>query len=157
MKARWVVLVAAAAAIAGYAAYFFCAMSSTQAMLDQKAGEMEWLRAEYHLTDAQFDHIQALHREYAPKCDQMCQKIAQAQGRLEHLIEANKTYTPEVDEAMKECALVQGECRRALLAHVYAVSGEMAPGDGARYLQMMSGRILEPAVSHETVISSAAK
>ena len=126
-------------------------------MLTQSGGEMEWLRHEYHMSDAQFLRIRDMHREYAPKCDLMCEKIAKANARLDQLIKTNKTITPEMDAAINECVTVQAECRRALLRHVYEVSAEMAPADGARYLQMMTARIVEPGLSHESVISESAK
>jgi 3-methyladenine DNA glycosylase Tag len=58
---------------------------------------------------------------------------------------------------MDDCVAVQAECRRALLAHVYAVSAEMPPDDGARYLKMMTARIVEPGLSHQVVISQSSK
>jgi uncharacterized membrane protein len=157
MKALLVITVALVLAFGGYFTYYRCATAPTQAMLSGPDGEMEWLRNEYHLSDAQFWRIREMHREYAPKCDLMCQKIAKANERLEQLIKANKTFTPEVDAAMNDCVTVQAECRRALLAHVYAVSAEMSPEDGARYLQMMTARLVEPGLSHESVISQSAK
>lgn len=156
-KGLLIVALAIAVAVGGYSLYYRCATASTHAMLARPDGEMEWLRHEYHLGDTQFSRIQQLHREYAPKCDLMCEKIAKANARLDQLIKANKTFTPEVDAAMKECVTVQAECRRALLEHVYVVSAEMSPEDGARYVQMMTARIVEPGLSHQAVISQSAK
>ncbi len=87
----------------------------------------------------------------------MCEKIAKANDRLDHLIKASKTFAPEVDAAMNQCVTVQAECRRALLRHVYEVSAEMSAEDGARYLKMMTARIVEPGLSHESVISELSK
>ena len=44
-----------------------------------------------------------------------------------------------------------------LLAHVYAVGPEMCPADGARYLEIMKSRIVEPGMGHTAVISESAK
>ena len=156
-KSLLILLLAAATAFAGYSIYYHCATAPVRTMAAQTDGGMEWLRREYHLSDAQFSRIQQMHREYAPKCDLMCDKIAKANARLDQLILANKTYTPEVEAAMKQCLTVQGECRQALLAHVYAVGAEMSPEDGARYLEMMKSRIVEPGVAHTAVISQSAK
>ena len=144
-------------AFAGYWIYYQCTTAPARSMLTQSGGEMEWLRHEYHLSDAQFSRIRELHREYAPKCDLMCEKIARANDRLDQLIKANKTFTAEVDAAMNECVTVQAECRRALLRHIYEGGAEMSPKDGARYLQMMTARIVEPGLSHESVISESSK
>jgi Heavy-metal resistance len=144
-------------ALAGYWTYYRCATMPTQSMLSRSGGEMEWLRHEYHLGDAQFIRIQKLHREYAPACDRMCARIGEANEKLNRLIKANRSFTPEIEAAVDECVEVQAECRRALLRHVYAVGAEMAPEDGTRYVQMMTARIVEPRLTYETVISEPAK
>lgn len=158
MKKAFIVLfVAASAAFAGYSISYHCATAPAAAMLTKPGGEMEWLKCEYHLTDAQFARIQQLHQDYAPTCDLMCEKITKANNRLDELVSTNRTVTPEVAAAMKECLAAQADCRQAMLGHVYAVSAEMAPQDGARYLQMMKARIVEPALPHSAVISESSK
>ena len=157
MKGLLVILLAVGLALGGYFFYYRCATAPTQLMLSKPNGEMEWLREEYHLSDAQFTRIIELHRQYAPKCDLMCQKIARANEHLHAVIDANKTFTSEAGAAMDDCVAVQAECRKALLAHIYAVSQEMAPEDGARYLKMMTTRIVEPGLGHQVVISQSSK
>jgi hypothetical protein len=68
-----------------------------------------------------------------------------------------RCFPPEIDAAMNECLTVQADCRRALLRHIYAVGAEMSPEDGPRYVKMMTARIVEPGLSHETVISQSPK
>lgn len=155
MKLLAVIVIATLSGVGGYVGYFRCATAPTEAMLAKSNGEMEWLQREYHLSEAQFDRIQQLHREYAPKCDLMCARISKANAKFEELIARNKTYTPEVDAALKECLTVQGDCRQALLAHVYAVSAEMSPEDGARYLAMMKSRMVEPGLDQTVTISKS--
>jgi hypothetical protein len=157
MKVALVIAIALAVSLGGYVAYYRCATAPTREMLSRADGEMEWLRDEYHLSDAQFGRIRQMHADYAPKCDVMCEKIANANARLNQLIKANKTFTPELDAAMTECVAVQSECRRALLRHIYEVSAQMSPEDGARYVQMMTARIVEPGLAHTTVISQPVK
>ena len=156
-KYLFILLVALGGAFAANRVYYGCATRAERAMFKQAGGEMEWLRREYHLTDAQFSRIQEMHREYRPKCDQLCGRIAEANARLDQLIATNKAVTPEVAAALKDAATVQEECHQAMLGHVYAVSAEMSPEDGVRYLQMMKGRIIQPALNRETAISEAAK
>ena len=62
-----------------------------------------------------------------------------------------------MEAALKECAALQGECRQAMLKHVYAVSAEMSPEDGEHYLKMMTARIIEPALPHESVVTQEPK
>lgn len=154
-KGLFILILAIVSAIGGYAIYYRAATTPAATMLSKPAGEMEWLKREYHLSDSQFQRIQGLHREYAPKCDRMCENISKANERLDQLIKTNRTFTPEMDAALSECVAVQSECRRALLRHVFAVSAEMSAEDGARYVKMMKARIVEPALGHQTVISES--
>ena len=156
-RALLIIILAVAVAVGGYWIYFRCATMPTQTMLVQPGGEMEWLRREYHLTDAQFARVMQVHGDYSPHCEAMCAKIAKANAHLNELIESNSKLTPEVQAAFEQCAAVQSDCRRALLAHIYAVSAEMSPADGARYLDMMKSRVIEPAVDHESIISMSAR
>jgi hypothetical protein len=146
-----VILTAAGIAVAGYFIYYWCAVAPMQAMLKQPDAEMEWLSDEFHLTADQFTKIKALHRVYAPKCDLMCQKIAAANVKLDRVVSANRSVTPEVSAALKEVTNVQEECRQAMLAHVYDVSAQMSPEEGARYLQMMKARLIAPWMDSNTV------
>jgi hypothetical protein len=156
-KALLLICLAVAIAVGGYRAYFYCATMPTRCLLAQPGGELEWLRCEYHLTDAQFARVKQVHGEYAERCDVMCARIAKANAHLNELIEANSKLTPEVQAAFDECMAVQGDCRRALLAHIYAVSAEMSAEDGARYVEMMKSRVIEPGTDDRVAISGAAK
>ncbi len=156
-KGLLILLLVAGTGISTYCIYYHYATAPVMTMVTQLGGEMEWLRREYHLSDSQYVRIQAIHRDYALKCDLMCGKIGIANAHLDQLLLANKTYTPEVAAGMKECMSVQGECRQALLTHIYAVSAEMSPAAGARYITMMKARIIEPAVGREVVTSESSK
>jgi hypothetical protein len=156
-KALVVIFLAALVALAGYAISYRCATASAESMLTKPGGEMEWLKCEYHLSAAQFARIEQLHQQYAPTCNLMCEKITKANDRLDQVVSTNRTVTPEVTVAMKECLAAQAECREAMLGHVYAVSAEMSAEDGARYLQMMKARIVEPGLPHSAVISESLK
>jgi len=129
-------------AAGGYCAYYHFATSEMSSMLGKSQGEMEWLRQEFQLTDAQFEKIDALHAAYRPQCDRMCEKVAESRIRLDHLIDANRSVTPEVESAFKEYALLEEQCRQAMLGHIYDVSAAMSPESGARYVQLMKDHIL---------------
>jgi hypothetical protein len=139
-------------AVAVPALYYRSATAPTQKMLEQGGGELEWLRQEFHLTDAQFAAVRKLHEEYAPKCEQMCGRIADANARADRLIGAQRSVTPEVEAALQECATVHADCRRAMLGHIYAVANLMPADQGARYVEMMKARILEPGLAARTLV-----
>lgn len=153
MKGLLIVAIAVAVSVAGSVTYFRTATAPTSAMLDQPAGELEWLRREYRLGDEQFARVRAKHVEYAPKCERMCATIADVNRQLATLIQNNKAVTPEVEAALHRSAQVQEECRRAMLGHVYAVSAEMSPEQGARYLSMMKSRLVHPGHTHRELFS----
>ncbi|HEV2097063.1 MAG TPA: periplasmic heavy metal sensor [Chthoniobacterales bacterium] len=152
-----VLLLAIVASLTAYCVYYECATRSAQAMLTQPDGRMEWLRREFRLTDSQFTKVKHLHEAYRPGCDQMCLRIAAANSEADALISTNHGVTPEVDAALKKCAALQNECRQALLAHVYAVSAAMSPTEGQRYVRMMTARIVQPGLSHASVVSQEAQ
>ncbi|MEI8343059.1 MAG: hypothetical protein WCH43_16165 [Verrucomicrobiota bacterium] len=129
-------------ALGGSIAYYHFATAGMASMLCKTDGEMDWLRQEFKLTDAQFEKISALHAAYRPKCDRMCEKVAAARARLDHLIDTNRSVTPEVESAFKEFASVEEECRQAMLGHIYEVSELMPPENSARYVHLMKEHLL---------------
>ena len=157
MKGLLILAIAVVVSIGGSIVYFRTATAPTSAMLSQPAGELEWLRREFRLSDEQFSRIRAKHQEYAPKCERMCAEIAAANQRLDTLIQGSKAVTPEVASALHHSAQVQEECRLAMLGHVYAVCGEMSPDQGARYLAMMKTRLIRPGHTHHELFSEAGK
>src|SRR5579862_5246336 len=102
MKGILVLLIAGAVAAGSYCAYFECATRSGQAMLAKPEGGMEWLRHEFHLSEAQFERIKALHEAFKPRCGVMCAHIAAANEKLARALAANQGVTPEVETALKE-------------------------------------------------------
>ena len=141
---------------AGLGAFWLCTFFGTADLrsvsADRDAG-LVWLRREFHLTDEQFQRIQALHTAYAGKCDLMCQRIMKANAALAAAISRNRRVTPEIQQAMGEVAEVQQECRQSMLAHVYEVSEQMNPSSAEQYLQMMKQRIIQPGLPGKTAVS----
>lgn len=140
-------------ALAGYGIAYEWATRSSKAMLAHPDCGMIWLRSEYHLSEAQYARIAKMHEDYRPTCERMCARIAAAQEKVDALISVHNAVTPETEAAMREWALLQNECRVAMLAHVYAVSAEMPPQDGKRYLEMATARIVEPGMSHASLLA----
>lgn len=143
-----ILLAGAVLAVAAYWVSYELTTRPTKAMLACHDSGMEWLRGEYHLTDAQFSRIQKLHEEYRPGCDARCRGIAEANTKLRALIDSNHSVTPEMAATLNEWTSLEGECRKALLGHVYAVSAEMNPEDGRRYLKMAVASILGAGQEH---------
>jgi len=135
------------AAMAACATYYAAATRETSALLSQPGGEMEWLRHEFRLSDAQFGHIKAAHEAYQPTCEELCGRIARAHVKLRELMAAGDAatgVTPQMRAALAECAAVEMDCRAAMLEHIQTVSGFMDPASAARFRRMMEERMMEP-------------
>jgi hypothetical protein len=130
------------ALLLGAATYYLC----RRPFVDHAAGcgmamdqrvEMKWLRAEFHLDAAQYARVVTLHEKYQPVCDNLCIQIAAKNEEISKLIRANRVVTPELSQALNEAAALKVSCQSNMLEHIYAVSREMATGDGQRYVEMM--------------------
>jgi hypothetical protein len=84
----------------------------------------------------------------------MCERIRQANARLEAVIGHNRALTPAVEAAMEESAQVRQECALDMLAHVYAVSAEMLPDEGRRFVEAMRSMTIEPGLVQHALASS---
>src|SRR5262249_11664101 len=129
---------------AGFGAFWICALFGTadlRSVSSDRDAELVWLRREFHLTDAQFQRIQALHTAYVGKCDLTCRRIMDANAVLDAAITRNRRVMPEVQQAMAEAARVQQECQKSMLAHAYEISEQMNPSSAEQYLKMMKQRI----------------
>jgi len=118
-------------------------------------GELEWLRQEFHLTDAQFAKIATLHSAYTPVCNEMCRRIMEANSKLDRLVSEKREVTPELEAAIQEAGSVQEDCHKQMLAHIYQVSAQMNPADGQNYLRLMKSRVIQPALSSDTAVRAA--
>jgi hypothetical protein len=146
----------AAAAITFWGINFFATRDLRQ-MAAAPNGELEWLRQEFHLSDAQFKSIADLQSAYTPVCGEMCQRIMEANSKLDRLLSENREMTPEVEAAIKEAGLVQYDCRKQMLAHIYRVGAQMNPADGQRYLHLMRSRVIEPGLTSDTAVRAPAE
>ncbi|PAW78511.1 MAG: hypothetical protein B9S32_06190 [Verrucomicrobia bacterium Tous-C9LFEB] len=128
----------------GAAAFAVCRYAMTTSTTGQP--ELEWLRAEYQLDDAQYTRVVALHQNYQPVCDALCAKIAAKNAEIDQLIRTSPNgITPALAQAFREEGELRSACRLSMLNHIYAVSREMSPAQGKRYLDMMATQITCPA------------
>jgi hypothetical protein len=87
---------------------------------------MAWLRAEFHLDDAQFAAIKQLHDDYGAVCAQHCTAIMAAKRRS----------APAAD-----IAALEKVCVDSMTEHFHRVAALMPPGEGLRYLAIVLPRI----------------
>lgn len=134
---RTVLALALAATVIGYICYRMNADAAVHAAA-AKRDTMEWLRADFHLTDEQFAAIQRLHVEYAPSCEEHCRRIQSANKALGRAVDPATKAVAE--QKMQELRL---SCELALVRHVRQVAAAMSPEDGRRYLELVSPRVVD--------------
>jgi hypothetical protein len=146
---------AVAVAIVTFCVINFFATRDIRQMAASPSGELEWLRREFHLSDSQFQKIEALQSAYEPACNQMCQRIMSANDKLDRILSEHREMTPEVEAAVREAGAVQDDCRVRMLAHIYNVAMQMNRDDGQRYLRLMKSRVIQPGLSSDTAVRAA--
>ena len=156
----WLIFMLVGAFAVGLIAFYACNFLGTRELRDMAQapnGEMQWLRREFHLSDAQFKNIGSLQTAYAPVCNEMCRRIMEANSKVDQLVSDSREVTPELEAAIREAGIVQQDCRTQMLAHIYRVSAQMNPAEGQRYLRMMKSRVIQPALQSDTAIRAAAE
>ena len=134
----------------GAATYFLCFRLATQPMRQVASveNELAWLAMEFRLTPEQTQRVKALHSAYEPRCREMCRKIADNNARLDKLIAGGREFTPTMERLLRESAGIQIECRRDMLAQIYAVAAVMPREQGERYIGLLKMQVLQPGAVH---------
>jgi hypothetical protein len=99
--------------------------------------DLEWLRREFRLNDAELQHIRRLHEGYLPKCRAMCDRIAAKKKALQAALDAGQGLTPDAEQKLAEVAALRAQCQAQMLRHFVEVSRAMPPAQGRRYLTEM--------------------
>jgi hypothetical protein len=141
MKKGLVILILGLAiAVAGYGIVYFASTAPARSLEHCQQPELAWLKVEFHLDDAEFQRISALHAAYLPQCGEMCRRIDEQNQRVKALLAATNQMTPDIERAIAHAAELRGECQRNMLRHFYEVSRTMPPEEGRRYLQWVQER-----------------
>lgn len=148
-KKLWLLLLLAVLGIGSYAGAYFLRTEKTFSLLHHDHAGLLWLKHEFHLTETQFDRIKSLHTDYVPRCEVMCGEIRESRAQLERAIRSNSFLSPEVTAALERSDRVKSQCERAMLDHIYAVSRNMNPDDGKRFVEMMTRHMLQQAQAGE--------
>src|SRR5690349_18630271 len=91
-----------------------CATSSTD--------NLDWLRREFHLSDAEMERMHQLHAGYMPKCMDMCSKIAAKKEELNTALAGTTNVSTEAKQKLTELAVLRSECQAQMLQHFIEVS-----------------------------------
>jgi hypothetical protein len=96
-----------------------------QAMAERNA--MEWLRADFALSDTQFAAIKQLHDDYGKECARHCAAI----------MDAKRRHAPAA-----EIGRLEATCERSMAGHFHQVAALMDPAQGRRYLAIVLPRVV---------------
>lgn len=99
--------------------------------------DLDWLRREFHLSDAELATVKKLHDGYLPKCQEYCEQIAAAKKELATLLENSPTVSPAIEQKLAQIGALRAQCQAQMLRHFGEVSKVMPAGQGARYLAEM--------------------
>jgi hypothetical protein len=157
MNRSLVILLGALALGAGiFAGSFFTARRATVMCCVKPADDLNWLRTEFHLSDAEMAHIRELHEGYLPKCAEMCAKIAAKKRELESVLGNGTNLTAEAQTKLDEVAALRAQCQAQMLQHFISVSQAMPPEQGRHYLAEMkqltlgTNELMEQSMSGDT-------
>ena len=151
-----ILLGALALGVAIFAGSFFTARHTTMMCSEQPADDLNWLRLEFHLGDAEMARIRELHEGYLPKCGEMCAKIAAAKRELNSLVGTSTHLTAEAQAKLDQIAALRAQCQAQMLQHFVTVSQAMPPEQGRRYLAEMkqltlgTNELMEQSMSGDT-------
>jgi hypothetical protein len=138
MRRSWLILLVFA--MAGVAVFFagrgvgqhVCARS-----LARPTDDLDWLRLEFQLNDAELERVRQLHEGYLPKCHEYCAQIAARKRELQALLAADAADLAAIEQKLVEIGAWRAKCQAAMLQHFRHVSQAMPPEQGRRYLAQM--------------------
>ena len=132
------VIVALAAAVC-FVAFRMSADPEVKAAVD-KRDAMEWLRADFDLSDAQYAKIKQLHDSYSVVCEKHCHDIMDA-ARARDTLKSTSAGATAIAAAEKRVQELRQVCETAIAAHVHQCAAEMSPPARDRYLALVLPKI----------------
>lgn len=133
-------LIVAVAAASGFVAFRATADEEVARAL-AKRDAMEWLRADFDLSEEQFVAIKRLHDSYSLVCEEHCREIqraVRARNELKAGAAADAATLAAADRRVEELRLV---CESAIASHVRQCAAHMSPEAGQRYLALVLPKI----------------
>src|SRR6478609_1933730 len=97
-------------ALIAWAAYVCTMHLCAQQM---SAGDLSWLKREFHLSDVEMQRVRQLHEGYLPKCREMCGRIAGKQSEVEKALASGEAP----DAKLTELATLRAQCQAQMLRH----------------------------------------
>jgi hypothetical protein len=138
MRRPLIILIALfALAAAVFAGSFFVSRQICMKQTCNATDELDWLRTEFHLTDAEMSRVRQLHDGYMPKCMNMCARIAEKKSEIATTLDDTTNLTADTEKKLAELGELRARCQAQMLQHFIEVSRAMPPEQGKRYLAEM--------------------
>lgn len=132
-----ILVIAVLAASALFASSYFMGRRVCEMCTVRSTDNLDWLRQEFHLSDADMAHMRELHNGYMPKCAEMCMKIAAKKQELDEALAGSTNVSESAKQKLTELAVLRSQCQAQMLEHFIQVSQAMPPEQGRRYLSEM--------------------
>lgn len=155
-RSLFIVVAVALTGVAVFLGAFHLAGHLCRAHLAKSADDLEWLRLEFRLGDAELARIRQLHEGYLPRCRSYCDRIAVKKRELRELVGGGTNVSVAVEQKLGEIATLRAQCQAEMMRHFAEVSRAMPPAQGRRYLAEMQRLTLgfheqiEESMSHES-------
>jgi hypothetical protein len=115
---------------------------------------LRWLKDEYHLDEATFEKVSAMHRDYFRQCDKMCRQIDEADRPLLWRSRHQKRRPDELTAQLTRDQLVCGDCEKAATEHLKQVAALMPGESGQRFLEDILPVMQQQRRVHDENLSS---
>ena len=132
-----ILLLALVAGVAVFVGAYVVAQRLCAKHMARSADDLDWLRQEFRLSDAEMTRIRELHDGYLPQCGEMCQQITVKKHELESALAGATNVTTVAEQKLSELAALRAQCQTQMLRHFVEVSQAMLPEHGHRYLAEM--------------------
>jgi hypothetical protein len=132
-----ILVIALLAGSALFASSYLMSRRVCEACASSTTDNLEWLRQEFHLDNAEMERMRQLHEGYLPKCAAMCEQIAAKKQELNGALAGSTNISPLAKQKLTDLALLRAECQAQMLQHFIEVSQAMPPEQGRRYLAEM--------------------
>lgn len=143
-KYFWItLLLVTCLAVAAGAIAFNASSDASVRTAAAKGDAMEWLRTDFHLTDAQYERVKALHDGYSVECEDHCRAIQEAVRERKELQARAQGDAAALAAADARVQSLRAVCENAIAGHVRRCAAEMSPEAGRRYLALVLPKVAD--------------
>ena len=133
------ILLVLAGASVGLWSYFRCHGAGVREAV-RSQDTMAWLRAEFCLSEAQYEKLRVMHAEHAQACAGHCREVRAARADLQARRTAGAAATA-LDAAELRVTEAVAVCERETLAHIQRCAAQMDAEQGRRYEALMRAQL----------------